>query len=96
MLPKRLKLKKMFLKVQSSNFHFLIVTFFGSILSQRNINISEIRKKILNLLIPKIPPQRRVIKFYYIEPQIRKKPLKTKKNTFSKIVLEIFSQFKNI
>jgi hypothetical protein len=30
-----------------------------------------------------------------MESQMKKKPLKIKKNTFYKIVLEIFSQFKN-
>jgi hypothetical protein len=34
------------------------------------------------------------LKFLDTDPQIRKKPLKIKNNTFSKIVLDIFSQSK--
>ncbi len=39
--------------------------------------------------------ERLIFQIFDMESQIKKKPLKIKKNTFSKIVLEIFSQFKN-
>ncbi len=39
--------------------------------------------------------ERLIFQIFDMESQIMKKPLKIKKNTFSKIVLEIFSQFKN-
>ncbi len=71
--------------------HWVIFTYFKSAQNSQFFfyKIWPISRKKFHLI------EGPFIKFLDTEPQIRKKPLEIKKNTFSKIVLWISSQSKN-